>query len=133
LVNQIRGLLAEFGIILPQHVAQLRRGLPEILENAESGLSGFGRQLFAGLYEELVDLEKKIEAADGSIERAFRSSESCQRIAAVEGVGSVIATAIVAAISDGKSLCKRQAVCSLAGPCTAAELERRQDQVDGHQ
>ena len=103
LVNQIRGLLAEYGIILPQHVAQLRRGLPEILEDAESGLSGFGRRLFASLYEELVDLEKKIKAADQGIELAFRSSESCQRIAAVEGVGPVIATAIVAAISDGRA------------------------------
>ena len=103
LVNQIRGLLAEYGIILAQHVAQLRRGLPEILEDAESGLGGFGRQLFAGLYEELVDIEKKIESADGSIERAFRSSESCQRSAAVEGVAPVIATAIVAAVSDGRA------------------------------
>jgi hypothetical protein len=53
LVNQIRGLLAEYGIILPQHVAQLRRGLPEVLEDAESGLSGFGRQLFSSLYEDV--------------------------------------------------------------------------------
>jgi transposase len=102
LVNQIRSLLAEYGIILPQHVAQLRRGFPEVLEDAESGLSGFGRRLFAGLYEELVELEKKIESADHGIELAFRSSESCQRMA-VEGVGPVVATAIVAAISDGRA------------------------------
>ena len=67
LVNQIRGLLAEYGIVLGQHVAQLRRGLPEILEDAENGLSRFGRRLFAGLYEELVELEKKVEAADHGI------------------------------------------------------------------
>ena len=103
LSNQIRGLLAEYGIVLPQHIAQLRRRLPEILEDAESGLTGFGRRLFATLYEELVDLDGKITSADSALEQAFRSSESCQRIAAVEGVGPVTATAIVAAISDGKA------------------------------
>ncbi len=72
MVNQILGLLAEYGIILPQDVAQLRRGLPELLEDAANGLSGFGRRLSAGLYEELVELEKKIKAADHGIELAFR-------------------------------------------------------------
>ena len=115
LVNQIRGLLAEYGIILPQHVAQLRRGLPEILEDAESGLSSFGRQLFAGLYEELVDIEKKIEAANASIERAFRANESCQHVAAVKGIGPLTATAIVAAISDGRAFANGRQLAAWLG------------------
>lgn len=53
LINQIRGLLAEYGIVLPQHPGQVRSGLPTVLEDAENQLTGFGRKLFRSLYEEL--------------------------------------------------------------------------------
>lgn len=101
LINQIRGLLAEYGIVLPQHPGQVRRGLPSVLEDAENQLTGAGRELFRSLYEELVELDEKIAAADDRIQVAFQSTPNCQRIAAVEGVGPLIATAVVAAISNG--------------------------------
>jgi transposase len=103
LVNQIRGLLAEYGIVLPQHPGQVRRGLPAVLEDAENQLTGFGRELFQSLYEELVQLDEKIGDADDRIQIAFQRIPDCQRIAAVEGVGPLIATAIVAAISNGRA------------------------------
>jgi len=103
LVNQVRGLLAEYGIVLPQHVGQLRKGLPVVLEDAENELTGFGRRLFNSLYDELTDLEDKIEAADRQIQLAFQGNEDCQRIGAVEGIGPVTATAIVAAVSNGRA------------------------------
>ena len=101
LVNQIRGLLAEYGIVLPQHVAQLRRHLPALLEDDGNELTFSTRRLFHSLYEKLAELETKITSADERIERAFRENAECQRIAAVEGIGPVTATAVVAAISDG--------------------------------
>jgi transposase len=103
LVNQIRGLLAEYGIVLPQHPGQVRRGLPTVLEDAENQLTGFGRALFQSLYEELVQLDEKICDADDRIQSAFQRTPDCQRIAAVEGVGPLIATAIVASISNGRA------------------------------
>ncbi len=103
LANQIRGLLAEYGIVLPEHVSQLRRGLPLILEDATNELAAFGRRMFASLYDELLSLEQKIRAIDGQIWAVYQASESCRRIAAVEGIGPLIATALVAAISDGKT------------------------------
>ena len=103
LANQIRGLLSEYGIILPQHISQLRRGLPLILEDGPNELTVFSRRLFASLYEELLSLEEKIEAIDEQIGTVYQASEPCQRIAAVEGIGPLIATALVAALSDGKT------------------------------
>ena len=100
LINQIRGLLAEYGIVLPQHSGQVRRGLPTVLEDAENQLTGAGRELFRRLYEELTELDEK-NAADDRIQVAFQTTPNCQRIAAVEGVGPLIATAVVAAISNG--------------------------------
>ena len=101
LINQIRGLLAEYGVILAQHPGQLRSGLPAVLEDAENQLTGFGRELFRSLYEELAQLDEKIAGADSRIQTAFQNHPDCQRIAAVEGVGPLIATAVVAAISNG--------------------------------
>jgi hypothetical protein len=74
-------------------------GLPAVLEDAENQLTSFGGELFRSFYQELAQLEGRIAGADAQIQAAFRSNPDCQRIAAVEGVGPLIATAIVAAIS----------------------------------
>ena len=101
LINQVRGLLAEYGVVLPQNAGQVRNGLPAVLEDAENQLTGFGRELFRSLYEELAQLDERIDEADHRIQVAFQSTPDCKRIAAVEGVGPLIATAVVAAISNG--------------------------------
>jgi transposase len=103
LVNQIRGLLAEYGVVLPQSIGQVRRGLPMVLEDASNELSTLGRRLFNGLYEQLVDLDKRIEELDEEIARLFHSNSVCQRIGEIEGVGPLVATAMVSAIGDGRS------------------------------
>jgi hypothetical protein len=54
----------EYGIVLPQHVGPLRRGLPEILEDGSNELTAFSRRLFASLYDELAELDGKIGAME---------------------------------------------------------------------
>lgn len=96
--NQIRGLLSEYGIVLLQHVSQLRRGLPLILEDATNELTAFSRRLFASLYDELLSLEEKIAVLDEQIGSVYQASEPCQRVDAVEGIGPLTATALVDAM-----------------------------------
>ncbi len=60
LCNQIRGLLAEYGLILPQGVNVIRRSIPELLEDAENGLSNLFRQLLAQCYQQLQELDEHI-------------------------------------------------------------------------
>jgi transposase len=100
--NQIRGLLAEYGIVLPLHLSNVRRQLPELFAEEHPLLTAFSRELFASLYEELCALDQRIQAMEGRIQRVFQNNVQCQKIAAVEGVGPLIATAMVAAVSDGK-------------------------------
>lgn len=101
-VNKTRGLLSEYGIIVPQGIRSLRAQLPFILEDAESGLSPLARELFSDLYHQILDLDEKVAAYDRRIKQVFRNSRVCQRLAQVEGVGPTIATAIVAAVGDGR-------------------------------
>ncbi len=100
--NQIRGLLAEYGIVLPPHLSQVRRRLPELFSEAHPLLSSFAQELLAGLYDELCQLDQRIQALEQRIRTSFDNNDLCQRISEVEGVGPVIATAIVAAICDGR-------------------------------
>ena len=99
-VNQARGLLAEYGIVVGRQVGQLRRRLPEILEASENGLTDFGRELFAGLYQELVRLDERIRCCDEQIDRVFKGNEVCRCLAEIEGIGPVTATALVASVGD---------------------------------
>jgi transposase len=101
--NQIRGLLAEYGIIVPLHLSQLRKQLIELTSEPHPQLTAFAQQLFASLYEELRHIDEQIVAMEKRIQEAFQREEACQKIGKVEGVGPLIATAIVAAIADGKA------------------------------
>lgn len=102
LVNQVRGLLAEYGIVVAQGVHKLRGELPLILEDAQNQLSTRGRELFAELYERLVELDGRIGEADARLRWVFDGDELCGRLAQVEGVGVLTATALVAAVGDAK-------------------------------
>ena len=99
-VNQTRGLLAEYGLVVGKQVGQLRRRLPEILEDGENGLTDFSRELFAGLYRELLHLDERIRSSNEQIHRVFKESDKCQRLAEVEGIGPITATALVASVGD---------------------------------
>jgi transposase len=100
LVNQIRGLLAEYGLILPQQISHVRRGLPALLEDTEKSLTALARELGRELYAELIQLDERVERLEKQLPRVFRQHASCQRRAQVEGVGVLTATALVAAVSD---------------------------------
>jgi transposase len=100
LVNQIRGLLAEYGIVMPKGVAQVRHKLPCILEDAENGLTMVAREWLQALAAELQALDQRIQETDTQIQRVFASHEACQRLAQLEGVGPLTATALVAAVGE---------------------------------
>jgi transposase len=100
LANQVRGLLAEHGIVFSRGFAQLRRVLPTILEDPDNGLSGVMRELLGEIGERLRFIDDRLRKYDLTIQRLFREDERCRRVAAVEGVGPVTATALVAAVDN---------------------------------
>jgi transposase len=102
LISQMRGVLLERGIVFPYGSWRVRRRIPEILEDAENGLTHLARRMVADLYEDLRELDQRIARFDAQIHAIFKASEACQRIAKLEGVGPMTATAIVAAVGDGK-------------------------------
>jgi transposase len=100
LVNQVRGLLAERGIIIAQGITKLRTQLPVIVEDLENELTPLSREVMRELYEELVVLDEWVTRVDALVHRVFTQSAACQKLEQVEGIGPVVATALVAAVGN---------------------------------
>jgi len=99
LVNQIRGLLSEHGIVIARDISQLRRSLAVIVGNGDDGLSSMVRSLMRELQAEMAEIDDRINY-DRRIREIFRTSEQCQRLGKIEGIGPVTATALIAAVGD---------------------------------
>jgi transposase len=100
LINHTRGLLAEYGIVLPQGPWRVMAQAPAAL--ADTDLSDLAREIFGELLDQLSDLDRRIEKFDTKVVAICRANEACRRLAKLPGVGPVIATAIVAAVDDGR-------------------------------
>ena len=95
LVNQIRGLLSEHGIVIARDISQLRRSLAVIVGNGDDGLSSMVRSLMRELQAEMAEIDDRIANYDRRIREIFRTSEQCQRLGKIEGIGPVTATALI--------------------------------------
>jgi transposase len=103
-VNQIRGLLLEYGIEVAQGRAALTRRLPEVLEDADNGLSARFRAELGELAEELRHLDARVAHYDAQIEAIAAADEQAKRLLTIPGIGVLGATALVAAVGEDPSL-----------------------------
>lgn len=103
LVNQIRGLLAEYGIVINKGISAVRKRLPDILENAENGLTMRSRALFSDLLEELYLLDTRLKQCEKQIAVSNAENEVCQRLDEILGIGPITASATYAAAGNGKN------------------------------
>jgi len=101
--NQIRGLLAEYGIVIPQGIGHIAKRLPEILENAENDLPGAFRQLLDRLGDHLKELDRQVGELEVQIQTWHRENEVSKRLAQIPGIGPITASALVASIGDAKN------------------------------
>ena len=101
--NQIRGLLAELGCVIPKGRRHLEQHIPDILEDAENGLSGMSRELFARLLEHLRHLDAQVQALEGQIKAWHREDAASRRLEHIPGIGPLTASALVASIGDARN------------------------------
>lgn len=99
-INQIRGLLSEFGLIMPKGRYPAQHHIPDILEDASNGLPSLARRLLHDIYQRIQTLNQQILAYDREIENLARHSEPARRLMSLPGVGAVTATALVASVAD---------------------------------
>ncbi len=101
IINQLRGLLLEFGLTVLRGPTALRRRLPEILETADGGLQALGRELLAELQREWVHLDERIAALEQRLKQQTQTLEPCRRLRSIPSIGVLGASAFVAAFGGG--------------------------------
>ena len=101
--NQIRGLLAEFGIVVPRGIQQLQRRLRELVEDADNPLPVLFRTQLSLLQHHMAYLFDVIATLDKQIEQCYRQNALCQRIGKIPGIGPVTASALIATIGKANN------------------------------
>ena len=101
--NQIRGLLAEYGITIPQGINHIATHLPDILEDWENGLPGVFRQLIDRLGAHLKELDQQVRELEVQIQVWHRANDASRKLAEIPGIGPITASALVASIGDAKA------------------------------
>jgi transposase len=100
LVNEIRGLLSEYGIVLPQGMSKFRTSVVRQLEDERTKLTPLSTEVFWQLYDEFLALEKRVAYYNEKLQALARAHPVCQRVQAIPGIGPLTATALVAAVPD---------------------------------
>src|ERR687883_818858 len=102
-VNALRAHLAEFGVVAAQRRRGLRGLLAVVADPEDRRLPPLARELIQVLAEHLRGLEERTAEIDRRLVAMTRDGAACARLAAVPGIGPVIATALVAAVGDAKT------------------------------
>jgi len=100
LVNEMRGLLAEYGMVLPQGLAKFRQALMSTLEAEHTKLTPLGQELFHKLFGELGKLDAELAYYQDKLEALAQAHPVCQRLLTIPGIGPLTATALIAAVGD---------------------------------
>ena len=100
LVNQIRGLLLEYGIDIPKGRRYVMQRLPEILGGEHGDLSPLFLQQLQELYDTLNFFDERIDKYDTTIKTIAEHNENVQNLMTIPGLGPIIATALAAAVGE---------------------------------
>lgn len=103
LVNEIRGLLGEFGLVEARKgVAAARELLNQAIDTPDNGLPGEMRELLRSLKEELQGHDERLAKLEKLIQHQVQKDKRVERLMAIEGIGPISATAVVSAVGDAR-------------------------------
>lgn len=101
--NQIRGLLSEFGLVLPTGIRVVYQRVPALLDQTGDELPGLFRELVLRLLAHLKDLDRQVSELEQQINAWHRSNELSRKLEKIPGIGPMTASALVASVGDAKS------------------------------
>jgi transposase len=125
--NQIRGLLSEFGIVVPKGISHLERQVPGIVADTDNGLAGSTRELFGRLLSHLRELDRQVTQLQLQIQSWHRENLPSRGLEKIPGIGPLTASALVASIGDAAHFSSGRQMAAWLG------LVPRQDSSGGKQ
>ena len=103
LVNEVHGLMNEYGIAIPKGVSKFRQVVVGKLESEQDKLTPLSQEMFWKLMEEFAALEEQLVYYQKKLETLAHTHPECQRLMTIPGIGPLSATALVAAVSDASA------------------------------
>lgn len=100
--NLLRGLLAEFGLLIPKGIAALKRRLPEVLEDAENGLPLSVREGLSNAWRLWQQQAEFLKAMEHLLARRVAETPACTVLQSLESVGDKNAVGLYVALGDGR-------------------------------
>ena len=99
--NQLRGLLTEYGITMPQGPSHLHKALPKLFDRSnDNELTATLKELLEMQYNLLLVMENQVASYEARLKMFAKNNEVCQRVQQVEGIGPVTAVALAATIGN---------------------------------
>ena len=99
-INGLRGLLTEYGEVMPKGRAGMRRDIPAALERVSERLPAMVIETLREQWARVAELDKEIGVIERRIKQWHRGNAASRQIAEIPGVGVLSATAVVAAMGD---------------------------------
>jgi transposase len=113
--NQIRGLLSEFGLILPQGIAHLYQRVPVLLDEAKEELPGAFRELMQRLLAHLKELDRQVGEMEVQVQAWHRANALSRKLEKIPGIGPITASALVASVGDAKNFANGRQLAAWLG------------------
>ncbi len=113
--NQIRGLLSEFGLIIPVGIVNVAKRVPELIEDASNELPGSFRLLIDRLMDHLKELDAQVDEMQAQVVAWHRASATSVKLQKIPGIGPITASALVASLGDAKNFDSGRQVAAWLG------------------
>ena len=99
-INRLRGLLSEFGIVMPKGRYAAQAAIPAVLTDMENGLPSQTQEMIHDLWLSIQQANEQILGYDRALSRLAREDDTAKRLLTIPGVGEQIATGVVASVPD---------------------------------
>lgn len=115
MINQLRGLLSEFGLIMAKGRYSLQNEIQDILEDAENGLPSLARKMINNLWLRTQQANEQILEYDRALTQQVREDKTAQRLMTIPGVGEQVATAMSANVPEPRLFKNSRQFCAWLG------------------
>lgn len=102
-MNQLRGLLAEYGLILTNNAGAIRKTVPALLDCSDNGLTSVAQNFLSELYQEIQSKDQAVERIEQQIETLLQANPDYQQLQTLPGIGPIIAGNLIAHINQAES------------------------------
>ena len=98
--NQLRGLLAEYGVIIEKSIASLRKEIPALLECPNNQLTVTAREFVYELHQELMSTDQKIKSNEAKASQLLSQNDDYIRLQTIPGIGPIAGRGLIGSIND---------------------------------